>query len=123
MKFWGDDEHPNERICPKNFGLKLPTTPKIVKPCQEHYDLGFIRKSTNQRPNPVFEGSRSSTKRHKALTDDPLKKIQREMPSNRRIERRTKILRKGSENHQKRETGGATRTLENSSQTFYTHHE
>jgi hypothetical protein len=74
MKFWGDDEHPNERICPKNFGLKLPTTPKIVKPCQEHYDLGFIRKSTNQRPNPVFEGSRSSTKRHKALTDDPLKK-------------------------------------------------
>jgi hypothetical protein len=30
-----------------------------------------------------------------------------------------KIPREGSENHQKRETGGATRTLEESRQTFY----
>jgi hypothetical protein len=89
------------RICPKNFGLKLPTTPRIVNPRQEHYELGFIQKSTNRRPNPVFEESRSSTKRHKALTHDPLKEIQREMPSNWRIERRTKIPRKGSANHQK----------------------
>jgi hypothetical protein len=38
-KFWGDDEHPKERLCPKNYGLKLPTTPEIVKPMplpQEH---------------------------------------------------------------------------------------
>jgi hypothetical protein len=85
-KFWGDDEHPKERLCPKNYGLKLPTTLGIANPWQEHYELGFIQKSTNRRPNPAFEGSRSSTKRHKALTHDPLKEIQREMPSNRRIE-------------------------------------
>jgi hypothetical protein len=81
-KFWGDDEHPKERLCPKNYGLKLPTTPGIANPWQEHYELGFIQKSTNQRPNPAFEGSRSSTKRHKALTLDPLKEIRRETPSN-----------------------------------------
>jgi hypothetical protein len=71
----------------------------------------------------VFEESRSSTIRHKALTHDPLKEIQRETPSNQRIEGRTKIPRKGSENHRKRDTGGATRTLEESRETFYTHHE
>jgi hypothetical protein len=70
----------------KNYGLKLPTTPGIANPWQEHYELGFIQKSTNRRPNPTFEGSRSSSKRHKALTHDPLKEIQRETPSNRRIE-------------------------------------
>jgi hypothetical protein len=82
MKLWGDDEHPKERLCPQNFGLKLPTTPGIAKLGQEHYELGFIRISTNRRPNPVFEGSRSSTKRHKALTHNPLKEIRRETPSN-----------------------------------------
>jgi hypothetical protein len=55
-KLWGDDEHPKERLCPKNYGLKLPTTPRITNLGQEHYELGFIRKSTNRRPNPVFEG-------------------------------------------------------------------
>jgi hypothetical protein len=65
---------------PQNYGLKLPTTLGIANPCQEHYDLGFIQKSTNRRPNPTFEGSRSSTKRHKALTHDPLKEIWRETP-------------------------------------------
>jgi hypothetical protein len=39
--------------------LQLPTNL-----CQEHYELGFIRKSTNRRPNPVFDGSRPSIKRH-----------------------------------------------------------
>jgi hypothetical protein len=58
MKFWGDDEYPKERLCPKNYGLKLPTTPRIANPCQEHYDLGFIQKSMNRRPNLAFEGSR-----------------------------------------------------------------
>jgi hypothetical protein len=105
MKFWGDDEHPKEKICPKYFGLWLPTTPGIANLGQEHYELGFIQKSTNRRANPAFEGSRSSTKRHKALTHDPLKEIQRETPSNQRIERRTKIPRKGSENHQKKRNG------------------
>jgi hypothetical protein len=90
----GDDEHHKEMLCHKNYSLKLPTTPGITKPCQEHYELGFIRKSTNRRPNSVFEESRSSTKRHKALTYDPLKEIRRETPSNRRIERRTKIAKK-----------------------------
>jgi hypothetical protein len=85
-KFWGDGEHPKERLCPKNYSLKLPTTPGIANHSQEHYELGFIQKSTNRRPNPVFEGSRSSTKRHKALTHDPLKEILRETPSNRLIE-------------------------------------
>jgi hypothetical protein len=73
---------PRRGYAPKNYGLKLPTTPGIANLCQEHYELGFIRKSTNRRPNPVFEGSRSSTKRHKALTHDPLKEIRRETPSN-----------------------------------------
>jgi hypothetical protein len=79
--------------------------------------------STNGRPNLAFEGPRSSTKRHKAFTHDPLKEIRGEMPSNRRIEGQMKNPRKGSENHRKRETGGETRTLEESRQTFYTHHE
>jgi hypothetical protein len=81
-KFRGDDEHPKVKICPKNYGLELPTTSGIVNPCQEHYELGFIQKSTNRRPNPAFEGSRSSPKMHKALTHDSLKEIRREMPSN-----------------------------------------
>jgi hypothetical protein len=42
MKLWGDDEHPKERLCPKNYDLKLPTTPGITKLGQEHYELGFI---------------------------------------------------------------------------------
>jgi hypothetical protein len=82
-KLWGYDEHLKERLCPKNYGLKLLTTPGIANLGQEHYELWFIRKSTNRRPNPVFEGSRSSKKTHKALTHDPLKEIQRETPSNR----------------------------------------
>jgi hypothetical protein len=83
-KFWGDDE--------------LPTTAGIANPCQEHCDLGFIQKSTNRRPNPAFEGSRSSIKRHKALTHDPLKEIQRETPQINELsdERKSsKIRRKG----------------------------
>jgi hypothetical protein len=41
-KFWGDDEHPKERLCPKNYSLKLPTTLGIanLKPLpQEHEEL------------------------------------------------------------------------------------
>jgi hypothetical protein len=53
-KLLGDDEHLKERLCPKNYSLKLPTTPGLAKLGQEHYELGFIRKSTNRRPNPVF---------------------------------------------------------------------
>jgi hypothetical protein len=45
MKLWGDDEHPKERLCPKNYGLKTPTTPGIANPCKEHYELGFIQES------------------------------------------------------------------------------
>jgi hypothetical protein len=60
-KFWGDDEHPKERLCPNNYSLQLLTTPEIANPCQEHYDLGFIQKSMNRTTNPEFEGSRSST--------------------------------------------------------------
>jgi hypothetical protein len=78
---------PRRGYAPKNYGLKLPTTPGIANTWQEHYEPGFIQKSTNRRPNLAFEGSRSSTKRHKELTHDSLKEIQREMPSNRRIER------------------------------------
>jgi hypothetical protein len=53
-KLQGDDEHLKERLCPKNYGLKLPTTLGIAKLGQEHYELGFIRKSTNRRSNLVF---------------------------------------------------------------------
>jgi hypothetical protein len=120
-KFWGDDEHPKERLCPKNYGLKLSTTPGITNPWQELYELGFIQKSTNRRPNPAFEGSRSSTERHKELTHDPLKEIWREMPSNRRIERRTKIPRKGSENYQKGKMGEAQSSLEEPRRIIYTY--
>jgi hypothetical protein len=66
---------PRRGYSPKRYGLKLHTTPGIANPGQEHYELGFIRKSMKQRPSPVFEESRSSTKRHKALTHDPLKEI------------------------------------------------
>jgi hypothetical protein len=120
-KFWGDDEQPKERLCTKNYGLKLPTTPRIANPCQEHYDLGFLQKSTNQRPNPVFEESRSSTKRHKALTHDPLKEIIRETPSNRRTERWMKNPRKGSENHQKEKMGRTHPSLEGPRRIIYTY--
>jgi hypothetical protein len=117
----GDDEHPKERLYPKNYSLKLPTTPGIENPCQEHYDLGFIQKSKNRRPNPVFEGSRSSTKRHMALTHDHLKEFRREMPSNRRIERRTKNPRIGSENHQKEKMGRTHPSLEKPRRNIYTY--
>jgi hypothetical protein len=76
---------PRSGYAPKNFSLKIPTTLGIANLGQEHYELGFIRKSSNRRPNLVFEESGSSTKRQK-LTHDPLKKIRRETPSNRRIE-------------------------------------
>jgi hypothetical protein len=82
-------------------------TPGFVNLGQEHDELGFIRKSRSRRPNPVFEGSRSSTKRHKALTHDPLKEIPRETPSNRRIERRMKILQKYLQKTQKKKNGGS----------------
>jgi hypothetical protein len=75
----------------------------------------------NRRPNPVFEGSRSSTKRHKALTHDPLKEIRRETPSNRRIVRRIKHPRKGSENHQKGKTGKTHPSLEEPRGIIYTY--
>jgi hypothetical protein len=40
MKFWGDDEHPKEKICPKNYGLQLPKTPGIANPLpQGHEEL------------------------------------------------------------------------------------
>jgi hypothetical protein len=38
----------------------------------------------------MFEGSRSSTKRHKALTHDPLKEIGEETPPNLAHEKSTK---------------------------------
>jgi hypothetical protein len=122
-KFWGRDEHHKERLCPKNYGLKLLTTPGIANPCQEHYDLGFIQKSTNRRPIRHLRGQDRPQRgtRHSPMT--PSKEIRRETPSNRWIERRTKNPRKGSENHRKREMRGATRTHEESRQTFYTHHE
>jgi hypothetical protein len=83
-KFWGDDEHPKERLCPKNYGLKLPTTPEIVNLGQEHNDLGFIQKSTDRRPNPTFEGSISSPKVRKASIHVFLKEIRGETNSNSR---------------------------------------
>jgi hypothetical protein len=100
---------------------QTPYNSGIANPCQKHYDLGFIQKSMNRRPHPAFEGSRSSTKRHKALTHDPLKKIRREMPSNRRIKRRTKNPRKGSENHQKGKTGKTHPSLEEPRRIIYTY--
>jgi hypothetical protein len=54
----------------RGYALKLPTTPGIGNLGQEHYELGFIRKSMNWRSNLVFERSISSTKRQKTLTHD-----------------------------------------------------
>jgi hypothetical protein len=119
MKVSGDDKQPKERLSPKSYVLKLATSPGIENPCQEHYDLGFIQESTNRRLNLAFEGSRSFTKRHKALTHDPLKQIRRETPSNRRIERRTKKPRKGSENHQKGKMGKTHPSLEEPRRIIY----
>jgi hypothetical protein len=66
---------PSRGYAPKNLSLYFPTTPGITNLGQEHYELGFIRKSRNQRPNLLFDVSRSSTKRHKALDHDPLIEI------------------------------------------------
>jgi hypothetical protein len=51
----------------------------------------------------------------------PSKKSEEKHPQNDESSANEKP-KKGSENHRKRETGGATRTLEESRQTFYTHH-
>jgi phage repressor protein C with HTH and peptisase S24 domain len=40
----------------------------------------IIQKSKKRRPNLAFEGSRSSTKRQKALTHDPSKKSREKHP-------------------------------------------
>ena len=77
-KLWGDDEYLKERLCPKNLGLKLPTTLGITYHMEEHLELKFIRKSSNRARFPAFEGSRSSTKMRKASTHDPHKEIRRE---------------------------------------------
>jgi hypothetical protein len=119
-KLWGDDEHPKERLCPKITASNSLQPPESQFFGQEHYELGFIRKSTNRRPNLVFEGSRSSTKRHKALTHDPLKEIRRETPSNRRIERRTKIAQKELQKSQKGKLGRTQTSLEEPHQIIYT---
>jgi hypothetical protein len=61
-KFWEDDEHPKERICPKNYGLKLPTTPGIVKPMplpQEHEEH---KNHKNLSRFGGFVGARSPSK-------------------------------------------------------------
>jgi hypothetical protein len=87
------------------------------------FDPGFIQKSTNRRPNPAFEGSRSSKKRHKTLTHDPLNEIGEKRPQIDESSDERKYHEKAPKITKKRETGGATRTLEESRQTFYTHHE
>jgi hypothetical protein len=45
-------------------------------------DMELQKRPSNRGGFPVFEGSRSSTKRHKALTHDPLKEIRRKTLSN-----------------------------------------
>jgi hypothetical protein len=55
-KLLGDDEHLKERLCPKNYSLKLPTTPGLAKLGQEHYELGFIRKSRIEGQIRCFRG-------------------------------------------------------------------
>jgi hypothetical protein len=60
-------------LCPKTLGLSLSRTPGIADHTNSTRDNELL---------PSFEGSRSSTKRHKTLTHDPLKKIQRKTLSN-----------------------------------------
>ena len=46
-KLWGDDEHLKERLCPKNLGLKLPTTPGITDHVEQDLELEFIQNPSN----------------------------------------------------------------------------
>jgi hypothetical protein len=67
-KFWGDDEHPEERLCPQKLRTQTSYNSRNRKSLPRALWPRFIQKSTNRRPNPAFEGPWSSTNRHKALT-------------------------------------------------------
>jgi hypothetical protein len=81
MKFGGDNEHPKERICPKNYDLKLPTTPGIVKPMplpQEHEEH---KNHQNRSRYRGFVGARSPSKEEQGPhTRHPTRIPQRNTP-------------------------------------------
>jgi hypothetical protein len=62
MKFWEDDEHLKERICPKNYSLKLPTTPGIVKPVSQPQQHEEHKNHQNRSCFRGFVGARSPNK-------------------------------------------------------------
>jgi hypothetical protein len=116
MKFWGDDEHPKETLCPKNYGLKLSTTPGIANLMplpQEHEEL----ENHQIEGFPTgFEGQDHQEKRHNNLMCDSQNKSRKE---NLQI-LLTRIPRKGSENHRKRQTGETQSSLEEPRRIIYT---
>ena len=83
-----------EMLCLKSYGLKPTQTLGITNLANKGHHLEFIQSSPNRDRFPVFEGSRSSTKRHKALTHDPLKEV-REKTANKSTNSNRQ------ENHQK----------------------
>jgi hypothetical protein len=69
-------------LCPKTLGLSLPRTAGITDHMNSTKDRELLPKTIESRRVPTIEGTRSSTKRHKELTHDPLKEIWRKTLSN-----------------------------------------
>jgi hypothetical protein len=85
-------------LYPKTWDLKRSKSLGIESQPSSTKKLGFQPKSSNPRPNPEFEGSRSSTKMHKAYILDPTRKSELKHP---RI-RGTSRARKSNENCSKK---------------------
>ena len=86
-------------LCPKICSLKPIHASTIVNLVSSNLKLEFIQRSLNRDRFPAFEGSRSSTKRHKALTHDPLKEIREKMAYKSLNTNRTKEHKNEHKNH------------------------
>jgi hypothetical protein len=90
----------------KNWGFKPTKSLGIKSQPILSSKLGNQLKFANRRPNPEFEGSRSSAKMHRISIHEPHKEIWTQMPHNRRIEPHMKIAQnslKKHENHSNQE--------------------
>jgi hypothetical protein len=88
-------------LCPETLGLSLPRTTGITDHTNLMKDKELQPKTFKSRRFLAFEGPRSSTKRQKALTHDPLKEIQRKPSQIRGINRRMKTPKRHQKDPQK----------------------
>ena len=98
-KFWSDKKHHYVKLCPKICSLKPTHASTIVNLVSSNLKLEFIQRSLNRDRFPAFEGSRSSTKGHKALTHDALKEIQEKTAYKSQNMNRSKEHQNGHKNH------------------------